>query len=38
MFEGESADICGEKYPLMLMGGQAEGVACADLEARTPSL
>ena len=32
MFEGDSADTCGG----VLMGGQAEGLACADPEARTP--
>ena len=36
MFEGESADTCAEKFPLMSMGGCAEGLACADPEARTP--
>ena len=36
MFEGNSADMCGEKFPLMSMGGQAEGLACADPGARTP--
>ena len=35
MFEGDSADMCGGKFPLVLMGGQAEGLACADPEART---
>ena len=30
MFEGESADKCAGKFPLMLMGGRAEGLACAD--------
>ena len=36
MFEGDSADMCGGKFPLMLMGGRAEGLACADSGARTP--
>ena len=36
MFEGDSADTCGEKFPLVLMGGRAEGLACADPGARTP--
>ena len=36
IFEGESADTCGEKFPLVLMGGRAEGLAYADPEARTP--
>ena len=35
MFEDDSADTCTGKVPLMLMGGQAEGLACADLGART---
>ena len=30
MFEGDSADICGGKFPLVSMGGRAEGLACAD--------
>ena len=36
MFEGDSADTCAGKFPLMSMGGRAEGLACADLGARTP--
>ena len=36
MFEGDSTDMCGGQFPLMLMGGQAEGLACADPGARTP--
>ena len=36
MFEGDSADTIGGKFPLMLMGGQAESLACAKPEARTP--
>ena len=35
MFEGDSADTCAEKFPLMSMGGQAEGLACTDPGART---
>jgi hypothetical protein len=27
MLEGDSADMCAEKFPLMLIGGQAEGLA-----------
>jgi hypothetical protein len=27
MFEGDSADMCGGKFPLVLMGGQAECLA-----------
>ena len=30
------ADTCTRKFPLMLMGGRAEGLACADPGARTP--
>ena len=33
MFEGDSADMCAEKFPL---GGRADRLACADPEARTP--
>ena len=29
MFEGDSADMCARKFPLMLMGGRANGPACA---------
>ena len=36
MFEGDSADMCAGKFPLVSMGGRAEGLACADLGARTP--
>ena len=36
MFEGDSADMCASKFPLMSMGGGAEGLACADPRARTP--
>ena len=36
MFEGDSADTLGGKFPLVSMGGRAEGLACADLGARTP--
>ena len=36
MFEGDSADTCAGKFPLVSMGGRAEGLACADLGARTP--
>ena len=32
MFEGDSADTCARKFPLMLMGGRAHGPACADGE------
>ena len=36
MFEVDSADTCAGKFPLMSMGGRAEGLACADPGARTP--
>ena len=36
MFEGDSADACAGNFPLVSMGGRAEGLACADPEARTP--
>jgi hypothetical protein len=35
IFEGDSADTCTGKFPLMLMGGQVEGLACADPGTRT---
>ena len=35
MFEGDSADTCDGKFPVGSMGGRAEGLACADPEART---
>ena len=36
MFEGDSADMCAGKFPLVSMGDQAEGLACSDPGARTP--
>ena len=36
MFECDSADTCAGKFPLVSMGGRAEGLACADPGARTP--
>ena len=40
MFEGDSADMCAGKFPLVSMGGRAEdraeGLACSDPGARTP--
>ena len=36
MFEGDSADTCAGKFPLVFMGGRAEGLACADPGARSP--
>ena len=35
MFEGDFKDMCVKKFMLMSMGGQAEGLACADPRART---
>ena len=35
MFVGDSADTCAVKFPLVSMGGRAEGLACADPGART---
>jgi hypothetical protein len=34
--EGHSADTGAGKFPLVLMEGRAEGLACADPGARTP--
>ena len=36
MFEGDSADTCAGKFPLVSMGGRVEGLACADPGVRTP--
>ena len=36
MFEGDSADTCAGEFPLVSMGGRAEGPAGADPGARTP--
>jgi hypothetical protein len=36
MFEGDSADMCAGKFPVVLMGGRAEGLACEDPGTRTP--
>ena len=36
MFEGDSEVMCTGKFPFMSMGGQAEGLECADPGARTP--
>ena len=36
MLQGDSADMCAGKFPLMLMGGRGEGLACANPGARTP--
>ena len=34
--KSDSADTCTEKFPLVSMGGRAEGLACTDPGARTP--
>ena len=34
--EGHSADTGARKFPLVSMGGRADGLACADPGARTP--
>ena len=36
MLEGDSGEMCAGKFPLVSMGGQVEGLACADTGARTP--
>jgi hypothetical protein len=36
MFEVDSADMCAGKFPLVLIGGRAEGLACSDPGVRTP--
>ena len=36
IFEGDSADMCAGKFPLVSIRGRAEGLACADPGARTP--
>ena len=36
MFEGDSVDTCAGKFLLMLMGGKAESLECADPASRTP--
>jgi hypothetical protein len=36
MIEGDSADMCAGKVPLVSIGGRAEGLARADPGARTP--
>ena len=36
MFEGDSADRCIGKFPLVFIGVRAECPACADTGARTP--
>ena len=36
MFEGDYADMCAGKFPLVSMGVQVECPACADTGTRTP--
>jgi hypothetical protein len=36
MFEGDSADMCAGKFPLVSMGGRSNGQACADGERGPP--
>jgi hypothetical protein len=36
VFQGDSADMCADKFPLVLMGGRADRQACTDGE-RGPS-
>ena len=36
MFEGDFEDRCAEKFLLMSIGGQAEGLACTSPGTRTP--
>jgi hypothetical protein len=36
--KGDSADMCGGKFTLVLMGGRANGQACADGERGPPSV
>jgi hypothetical protein len=38
MFEGDSEDMCAEKFLVVSMGGRAEGLACTDPGAMTPIL
>jgi hypothetical protein len=37
VFKGDSADTCAGKFPLVSMGGRANGQACADGEPGPPS-
>ena len=37
LFEGDSADTCAGKFPLVSMGGRADRQACADGERGPPS-
>ena len=37
VFKGVSSDTCAVKFPLVSMGGRANGQACADGERGPPS-
>ena len=37
MFEGDSADTCAGKFPLLSMGGRAEGLRAQTRERGPPS-
>ena len=37
MIEGDSADMCAGKFPLVSIGGRAEGLACEDPGEGPPS-
>ena len=37
IFKGDSADTCGGKFPLVSMGGRAEGLRSQTQERQTPS-
>ena len=37
MFEGDFADMCAGKFPLVSMGGRAEGLTCETREQGPPS-
>ena len=36
MFECDSADTCARIFPLVSMGGRADGLVCADPGVRSP--
>ena len=38
VFKGDSADMCGGKFPLVSMGGRADRQACAEGERGPPSV
>ena len=37
MYKGDSADMCAGEFPLVSMGGRANGQSCADGERGPPS-